>query len=279
MTEAGGHESPLGDSGDCASVTSRFGNARRHVAARARDYGWFFAQALSRGIPRALKETPPSNSEEVSREQRAGDIGEVTALIIPGVYETARIFRYLRSELAGYGITTESVPGLGIMRKPVPDLAQAVLRKARDIDGPTILLAHSKGGLVGARALALAMGADTQSREDGQISGLLGMIGIAVPWYGSALALTMPGTAVWAMRPGGRAVRAAVIRSRQRQVAQRVVSLQPAWDPHIPGAHPPPGTHRIDLPSSGHFAPLGQKSTVDAIVKGVEFLAQTASGK
>lgn len=83
------------------------------------------------------------------------------------------------------------------MRAPVPTLARTVLddvarRFAEDPELPIILLAHSKGSLVGRAALAAL------PRE------FCGLIAIAAPWSGSSMAaLSVGARCVSNMAPHG----------------------------------------------------------------------------
>lgn len=222
---------------------------------RLRDYGWFGKNAVETvraGIFRATTTTKPSVSSPV------------TLVLLPGVYEDPSYFQSIRRQLEAVGYAIATVPQLGRMRAPVHVLAKCVLDFLTTINGPIILLAHSKGSLVG-RAVLAAL--PTHVR---------GMIAFAAPWRGSTLArLFPPFTVVGKLVPDGPDVTQGWSDDREKLIRSRIYSLSPSWDPHIPGGSVLPGAHNIQLSTAGHFRLIADPKAFEIVVGAInELLAR-----
>ncbi|PFG40391.1 hypothetical protein ATJ97_2919 [Georgenia soli] len=235
---------------------------------RAADYAYALrheARALlGRRTDPARYLSPPSSARDSSpggtdRPDRAA--AHVPALLLPGVYETWRFLEPLAAHLATAGHPVHVLSTLGINRRPVTDAAAraAEYLDEHDLTG-VVLVAHSKGGLIG-KTLMLA--------DDG--ARVAGMVAVATPWAGSPYArLFPPGSAVRHFSPRDRQVLAL---ARERAVNARIVAVAPSWDPHIPGTGELAGARRnVRLAGAGHFRVLGDADLLAAVRSAVREL-------
>ena len=145
--------------------------------------------------------------------------------------------------------------GLGLNAAP---LADGIARLARALpapgEPPVILVAHSKGGLVGRGVLL---------DHPDQVAGL---VGVNTPFAGSSLARWLPTRGLRPLTPA--AMAAAAVTGAE----DRIISVAAGWDPHIPEGSALPGADHVVTPDLGHFRPLHQPGTQLAIVAAVHRL-------
>lgn len=183
--------------------------------------------------------------------------GLAPVVLLPGVYETWQFLRPVADRVNREGHPVHVVRRLGYNRSSVPDAAATVLRflEERDLVG-VILLAHSKGGLVGKHLLAVD---DTEGRVDG-------LVAINTPFAGSAYARYFPSRTIRAFSPTEPTI--AMLATRLEANA-RVTSIFSEFDPHIPEGSVLAGARNIRLPLSGHFRPLSSRVLIDAVAREV----------
>jgi len=131
-----------------------------------------------------------------------------------------------------------------------------------------VLVAHSKGGLIGKRVLLDAAAA-------GRVRGL---VAVATPFGGSSLSFgALARTPLGLFAPAGAAIAAL---TGERSVNRRIVSLAPAWDQVIPEGSRLPGARNVTLDAGGHFRPLADPRVHSLIHTEVHALAAgTSSSK
>lgn len=189
--------------------------------------------------------------------------GEVPVLLIPGIYESWRFLEPLAERLLAVGHPVHVVRELGLNHRSVRSGADVV---AATLDTmahhEVVLLAHSKGGLIGKQVLLDRIDGGTPAAQAGPR--VLGMVAVNTPFQGSAYATYIPVRAVRSLSP--RAVRAL---AEQRTVDAQITSLYTSWDPHIPGGSMLPGGRNVQVPAVGHFRILGDRHTQDTIVTAV----------
>ncbi|WP_251151421.1 alpha/beta hydrolase [Cellulosimicrobium sp. Marseille-Q4280] len=226
-----------------ASISTR----ARHLADWAADYVYAGTRQVEHGL-RARRAVPSG----------AGDRAPV--LLLPGVYETWQFLLPVARPLAAAGHPVHVVPDLRYNRAPVAagaGLAAAYLEEA-DLRG-AVLVAHSKGGLIGKRVMLSPAG--------GRVAG---MVAVATPFRGSRWARYLVGRTLRAFSPTDTELLALVA---ERAVDARITAVYPRFDPHIPETGALPGATNIELPLSGHFRPLGDPRLVEVVVREVERLA------
>lgn len=182
-------------------------------------------------------------------------------VLLPGVYESWHMLARLGRSLSRRGHRVVVVPGLGLNDRPIGEGARrtAAYLDAEDLTG-VVLVAHSKGGLIGKATMLGPQG-----------HRVAGLVAVATPWRGSVLARAFPPrSVVGALRPSHPDL---VDLASRTDVDARIVSLAPAWDPHIPGGSHLPGALNIALRERGHFRPLGSRAVHDLVDTHVRRLA------
>lgn len=176
-------------------------------------------------------------------------------VLLPGVYEPWRFLQPVGSFLHARGVRVHVVAGLGLQRRPLEEAARAVAAflAERDLQG-VVLVAHSKGGLVGKQLMA-------RRDPDGRVARL---VAVNTPFDGSALARWTLGPTLRALRPSDPSIRAL---AAEVAVNERIVHVQSRWDPHVPGGALVPGARAVELATPGHFLPLVDPVLRDVLVE------------
>jgi len=192
------------------------------------------------------------------------DLPEV--FLVPGVYEHWTFLRPLGDALAAAGHRVRVVHGLGVNRRTIPSTADrlgAVLAQTPASESGRVLVAHSKGGLIGKHLLV-------SSGEAGAL-GVIGLVAVATPFGGSRLASLFIVPSIRAFRPQDETI---LTLGRETSVNGRIVSVFGPWDPHIPEGSALDGAANIAVPTSGHFRVLGSPATHRAVLDGIALLAR-----
>jgi len=174
-------------------------------------------------------------------------------VVVPGVFETWRFLLPLISALHGRGHPVHVVDALAWNRRPVADAASQVARylERHDLRG-VVLVAHSKGGLVGKYAMSLGAGA----------SRIAALLAVAAPFGGSSYARYLVLPSLRMFRPHDTTILAL---AREASVNARIVSVFGRFDPHIPGGSRLEGATNIELDTGGHFRVLADPRLIDEI--------------
>lgn len=178
-------------------------------------------------------------------------------LLLPGVYETWTFLLPVARRLNTLGHPVWTVPALGLNRLPVADAARVALdvlaeRGLTDV----VLVAHSKGGLIGKQMMVT-------EREPHRIASL---VAINTPFAGSRYATYLPGRTLRAFAPRNPAL---LELAAMAEVNSRITSIYAEFDPHIPGTSRLEGATNVELPIAGHFRPLAHPLLLDAVVEAV----------
>lgn len=171
----------------------------------------------------------------------AGELAPI--VVLPGVFETWRFMQPLAAALNRRGHPVHLVDSLERNRAPVTDAAAEVSAYLVEHDlREVILVAHSKGGLAG-KLVMLGPAADR----------VRSMLAVATPFAGSRYARRMPTRALRAFSPDDPSI---LDLTRQAEVNERIVSVYPRFDPHIPEGSELAGAKNVRLDSGGHFRVL-----------------------
>lgn len=201
--------------------------------------GWLQVRALlSRRVP-----------DEFSRGDRA------PVLLIAGVWEPWYFLRGIGRRLSDAGHPVHVVPEIGYSRASVADVAALALAylDARDLTD-VIVVAHSKGGLVGKYLLAATPRVDR-------------LVAVATPFSGSIYANYLPTRALREFRPTAESL---LTLAANRAVNARITSIYPSFDPHIPGGSALDGAVNVEIPTTGHFRILSDPAVVAAVDRAVD---------
>jgi triacylglycerol lipase len=177
-------------------------------------------------------------------------------LLIPGVFENWRFMQPVAEHLFGVGHPVHVLAGLGYNTGSIPDMAAIARQYLQELDlREVVIVAHSKGGLIGKHALL----------DPATLGRVQHLIAINTPYAGSRYASLFLLRNVRMFAPS-----ATVISELQRNlvVNSRISSLYSVFDPHIPETGWLDGAENIVLSTVGHFRPIGAPETL-AIISGI----------
>lgn len=224
-----------------ADAVDRAGAVLRRGWYWAADYRWV-TWAMGRGYLRST--VPPG--------YRDGHLSPV--LVLPGVLEDWTMMRPVTDRLSAAGHPVHVLHELGRNTVGVADgaaLATAYLavHDLRDV----VLVAHSKGGLIGKQVLL----DDDEAR-------VRRLVTIATPFAGSELARLIPSQMVRSLGPTDALI---VELQRRAEVNHLITSICPSFDPHIPGGSRLEGATNIRVPAMGHFRVLADPRVLAEVVR------------
>ncbi|MFI6423848.1 esterase/lipase family protein [Promicromonospora sp. NPDC050880] len=217
------------------------------LGAWAADYAWALDRQLRHLVrPPALPVAP----------RVPGAAAAAPVVLLPGIYETWEFLGPVADALARAGHPVHAVAGLGHNGRPVPESADVVADEL-DRAGLTgvVLVAHSKGGLIGKHVMLSPAG-----------HRVLGMVAVATPFAGSRWARYMLSRALRSFDPRDPVLLAL---AGELLVNDRITAVYPTFDPHIPETGHLVGARNVELPLSGHFRPLGHPLLVRTVVREV----------
>jgi pimeloyl-ACP methyl ester carboxylesterase len=223
----------------------------------AADYlygGWMHVRALSLHVP---------------KHYRLGDADKPIILILPGVYETWSFLKPVADRLNEAGYRVSVVRGLGYNLLPIVETAARLNRALRRLDTPRagrILVAHSKGGLVG-KQLMIMSGRELRIR---------GLIAIATPFQGSRYARFVLDPYLRTFMPTNETI---VALGAEASVNAEIVSVFGAFDPHVPDGSELTGAKNVPLDVAGHFRILRAPETLDAVEQAAVSLAESVPSR
>lgn len=222
---------------------------------RLRDRAVDYAYVAARQVQGALRARRPVPT---------GPGGASPVVLLPGVYETWQLLGPIATTLARAGHPVHAVPGLGYNRRPFAEAADrtAAFLERSDLHD-VVLVAHSKGGLVGKHVMLSAAGPR-----------VAGMVAVATPFHGSRYAQYLLGRTLRAFSPRDAAL---VALAAERGVDARITAVYPRFDPHIPETGRLEGGRNVELPLAGHFLPLGDPALVEVVVREVDRFARSTS--
>lgn len=219
-------------------------------------------------------------------------------VLLPGVYEHWTFLRPLGDALSAAGYRVTVVHGLGLNRRGIPDTAErlgAILAATPPPTAGRILVAHSKGGLIGKHLMvtsgaaaaavieagrggqagdaAATASAPDAATDDSSPLGLRGLVAVCTPFAGSRRARFMfLDPSIRAFLPDDETI---VMLGRDSSVNGRIASVFGVYDPHIPDGSALEGATNVQVPAFGHFHLLGSLQTHRAVIEAVALLAAT----
>jgi len=176
-------------------------------------------------------------------------------VIIPGVYENWQFMMPVIQAIHDAGHPVHVVTVLQRNKLKVPEAAKLVAQHLEEAGlRGAILVAHSKGGLIGKYTM---LSLDPEHRIDRMIS-------VCAPFSGSRYAryMLLPSLRIFSPRNA-----LTLQMSRELAINSRITSIYGPFDPHIPEGSVLPGATNIELPVAGHFKILGHPGTARIIVE------------
>lgn len=223
----------------------RLGAAAANLAAWARDYvyavRWQAAGVLGRWEP--------------AHYRGPGEPGRTPVVLIPGIYESWTFMLPVAGLLREHGHDVHVVEDLGFNTGTIEEMAALVDEHIRR-EGleRCVLVAHSKGGLIGKYTM---LNLDPERR-------ISRMVTICTPFSGSRYAKYMLLPTLRIFSPSNALT---LELAREETINSRITSIYGPFDPHIPEGSILPGATNIELPTAGHFRILGDSETARIIVE------------
>ncbi|WP_024331321.1 alpha/beta fold hydrolase [Winkia neuii] len=234
----------------------------RQVVETATDYALGALVAIPRAVAADFSDAPDQVSKLSSKVPLRGPLSGLECWMLPGVWEQPMAMSAIARDIVARGGKVRMLPQLKNMLGPVPDLAKLVEERLRETDARGIVLvAHSKGGLVGRRVLAGPEGQRVRA-----------MVSLGAPFRGSPLANGFLGTASHTsdLRPSG--LEAEWQSQSLPQVDARIIAISARWDEHVPPTELP-GAQNVVAPTIGHMRLLTSKQARALVIRALTAMA------
>ncbi len=196
---------------------------------------------------------------------RHGDPDKPQVVLLPGVYEHWSFLRPLGDALHAAGHRVVVVHGMRANRRPIAETAARVAKAlARSAPPPAgrVIVAHSKGGLIGKHVLI---------DDDGSLLGIRGVVAICTPFAGARRARLFVDPSIRGLLPSDETI---VMLGDAGSVNGRIVSVFGTFDPHVPDGSALEGATNVQVPVAGHFRVLAAPETLAAVRQGIALLTQ-----
>jgi pimeloyl-ACP methyl ester carboxylesterase len=178
---------------------------------------------------------------------------ERDVVVLPGIYENWRFMQPLIRAVHDAGHPVHVLPTLHYNRRPVEHAAKLVSRYLAEYDlWDTVIVAHSKGGLIGKYAMSKTPAARVTR-----------LVAICSPFSGSRYARFALAPSLRAFSPNHATTRGLI---RENDVNQRITSVFGTFDPMIPDGSELPGARNIRLDVAGHFRILSDPATIETVL-------------
>lgn len=249
---------------------------------------------------------------------REGDDALPEVVLLPGVYEHWTFLRPLGNAMNAAGHRVRVVRGLGTNRIPIAETARRAAVALAEADAPAagfVIVAHSKGGLVGkhllmdrdAELLASPALSDPTAAGGGGAGPMVEVADTPVAADAMGVAASAgaadvidgtdgPGVlglvAICTPFAGSRYARLFVdptiraLMPRDETIVRlaaaasvngRIVSISGIFDPHVPEGSELVGATNVQVPVAGHFRILRAPETFAAVRDGISLLADRAA--
>jgi triacylglycerol lipase len=179
-------------------------------------------------------------------------------IIIPGIYEPWQFMKPVIAALYNHGHPVHVLDGLGYNTGSIPGMARRV-REYLDATplSQAVIVAHSKGGLIGKYFLA-------HCNTDKQVSKL---VAINTPFSGSAYAAFMPIPGVRMFAPTAQYIRELLA---NRLLNADITSIYSAYDSNIPIGSKLEGATNIVINTVGHFRIVNNRTLHQAVLTAID---------
>lgn len=192
--------------------------------------------------------------------------GKVAVVIIPGIMGRWTFMKSLGDKISRTGHPVYIVPELKYNIFSIPESAEIlskVIERILTEYSDIILVAHSKGGLIGKYYLA-------HHNDNGHV---LGMISIATPYSGSAMARLIPHDSYRELNIDSKVIH---YLETHNTVNSKIVSICPEYDHYVwaeKGSYLD-GAENILVPVHGHHKILFDKDVQKVVLESIEKITQ-----
>lgn len=201
------------------------------------------------------------------------DCAPIPVVLLPGILEQSSYLAPLGRFLAVQGHPVHVIDTLGWNISGLAESVERCLRALRreNVQG-AILVAHSKGGLIG-KALLM---------DDRLDDAAIGLVALAAPFGGSTFGgilqkLPFVGRSPLGLFFSGNADLARL--HLAEDVNRSIVSLAPEWDQMIPGGSHLAGATNVTLTGRGHFRPVDDPAVWEQVHGHIHGLSDALGGR
>jgi hypothetical protein len=174
-------------------------------------------------------------------------------VLLPGIWETWHFLEPLIEHLHDAGHPVHVLADLRWNGGTVDAAAALTVAHLREHDlTGAVIVAHSKGGLIGKATMLDAHDGDR----------VTAMVAISAPFSGSIYARYAPIRSIRAFSPRDRTT---LRLAANREANARITSIYAEFDPHIPGGSELVGATNVRVATGGHFRILADPRTIRAL--------------
>lgn len=189
--------------------------------------------------------------------------GKAPIILIPGILNKWGFMKRLGDKISLLGHPVYIVPELSYNLSSIPASAK-ILRALieRENLSDAILVAHSKGGLIGKYVLA-------HHNTDNRV---LGMVAIATPFSGSAMVKLIPHDSFKELQEDSKIIKSL---GQLGEVNKRIFSVIPEYDNHVwaeRGSFLEGAAENIEVPVNGHHKMLFSEAVSQVVLQSIEKL-------
>ncbi len=194
-------------------------------------------------------------------------LDKVPVVLIPGVLGTWAFMKDLGDKISSRGYPVFVIPDLGLNLFDIPSsskkldlvIEKILLKEAeqRNINKSkgVILVAHSKGGLIGKYSLMRQMGAK-----------ILGLIAIATPFSGSGMVEFIEAEPFQELSKNSNIIKEL---EEAKEINKKIISIIPEFDNHVWAEKGSflEGAENIKVPVSGHHKIIFDKDVLEKVIE------------
>ena len=200
----------------------------------------------------------PLNPTQYLSKNTGGTEQQIPVVLLPGIYENWQFMKPLADMLYNQGYSVHVIPDIGRTTGRVEDLAAQVKKYLVEHRlTQCILVAHSKGGLIGKNVLI-----DPEAEKR-----VRGMIALNTPFSGSPYAHFIPVKSVRDFIPNSPTL---ATLAQNSLVNARIISIYGLFDPHIPKGSYLEGAENIQLAIRGHFRILHNTKVHETVLAALQ---------
>ena len=204
------------------------------------------------GILTVIHQNPPKHYLDYVKENKAA------VILIPGILGKWSFMKKMGDNISLEGHPVYIVPKLGYNIASIPSSAEKIKELADGISGKIVIVAHSKGGLIGKYFLA----------HHNQNQKVLGMVAVASPFTGSALANLIPHDSFRELKNDSKIIENL---EKHNEINNKIISIIPEYDNHVLAERGSflPGAVNIEVNVKGHHKVIFDKDVIKIVIEEV----------